>query len=104
MLYFHPDADLKDEEDQAMTITFEIPRDIVQQIRTNGSDLNDRAREAFLVEMYREHEISHRQLGEALGLERYETDGLLKRYNVGLGMTLAEMRAEAEALQDVRPE
>jgi hypothetical protein len=49
--------------------------------------------------MYREHEISHRQLGEVLGLERYETDGFLKRYNVGLGMTLAEMRAEAEALR-----
>ena len=87
-----------------MTISFELSRDIVQQIRTNGHDINDKAREAFLVEMYREHAISHRQLGEALGLERYETDGLLKRYNVGLGMTLAEMRAEAEALQDVRPE
>jgi len=87
-----------------MTISFELPRDIEQQIRTNGRDLNDRAREAFLVEMYREHAISHRQLGEALGLERYETDGLLKRHNVGLGMTVAEMRAEAEALHDVRPE
>jgi hypothetical protein len=86
-----------------MIISFELSQDLEQQIRTNGHDINDKAREAFLVEMYREHAISHRQLGEALGLERYETDGLLKRYNVGLGMTLAEMRAEAEALHNVSP-
>jgi hypothetical protein len=85
-----------------MIISFELSQDLEQQIRTNGHHINDKAREAFLVEMYREHAISHRQLGEALGLERYETDGLLKRYNVGLGMTLAEMRAEA--LHNVRPE
>jgi len=83
-----------------MTISFEIPQVIEQQIRTNGHDLNDRAREAFLVEMYRQHAISHRELGEALGLEQYETDGLLKRYDVGLGVTLAEMRAEAEEILD----
>jgi hypothetical protein len=32
-----------------MTISFEIPRDIEEQIRTNGADLDRKAREAFLV-------------------------------------------------------
>lgn len=31
-----------------MTISFELPQDIGQQIRTNGADLNGKAREAFL--------------------------------------------------------
>lgn len=67
-----------------MTISFDIPQDIERQLSSTGGELIGKAREAFLVELYREHEISHRQLGDALGLERYETDGLLKRYGVGL--------------------
>jgi hypothetical protein len=51
-----------------MNISFEIPHEIEQQIRTNGLDVSGKAREAFLVELYREHKISHRQLGDALGL------------------------------------
>ncbi|SIO05445.1 Uncharacterised protein family (UPF0175) [Singulisphaera sp. GP187] len=86
-----------------MNISFEIPHDIEQQIRPHGSDLNDKAREAFLVEMYREHEITHRQLGEALGLERYETDGLLKKYGVGLDLSVEEMKAASGMLRDARP-
>jgi predicted HTH domain antitoxin len=87
-----------------MNISFEIPRDIGEQIRTDGADLSGKAREAFLVELYREHKISHRQLGEALGLEQYETDGLLKKHGVYLGVSVEELRAEASALRDVRPE
>jgi predicted HTH domain antitoxin len=86
-----------------MNNTFEIPRDIEEQVRTNGTDLNGKAREAFLVELYREHKISHRHLGEALDLEPYETDGLLKRYHVGLGITAEELRDEASALRTVSP-
>jgi predicted HTH domain antitoxin len=86
-----------------MNISFEIPHEIEQQIRTNGLDVSGKAREAFLVELYREHKISHRQLGDALGLERYETDGLLKKYGVGLSMSVEEIKAEAGLLRDVRP-
>lgn len=86
-----------------MTISFDIPHDLEHELRNAGADLNGKAREAFLVELYREHRISHRQLGDALGLEPYETDGLLKRYNVGLGITAEELRAEAASLGDVQP-
>lgn len=86
-----------------MTISFEIPHDIERQIRPTACDLNDKAREAFMVELYRGHEITHRQLGEALGLERYETDGLLKRYGVGLDVSVEEMRAASGMLRDARP-
>ena len=87
-----------------MNISFEIPQDIEQELRTNGADLNGAAKEAFLVELYRQHTISHRQLGEALGLEQYETDGLLKKHGVGVGIPIEQLRAEAAALRDVRPE
>jgi len=49
-----------------MTISFELPQEIEQQIRANGADLERKAREALLVELYREHKITQHQLGEAL--------------------------------------
>lgn len=87
-----------------MTISFEIPRDLEEQICDDGADLSGMAREALLVELYREHRVSHRQLGEALGLEPYETDGLLEKHGVGLGISVEELRAEAAAPASARPQ
>jgi predicted HTH domain antitoxin len=86
-----------------MTISFEIPQDIEQELRTNGLDMNREAKEAYLVNLYREERISHRQLAEALGSSRYETDGVLKRYKVSPNVTTQEMRSQAAALKDARP-
>ena len=55
-------------------------------------------------ELYRQERIGHRQLAEALGLSRYETDGVLKRHKVWLELTPEELAAQAALLRDVRPE
>jgi hypothetical protein len=87
-----------------MNISFEIPPDFELKLRTNGSDLSGEAKEAFLVELYRQERISYHQLTEALGLSRLETDGVLERHNVSSGPTLEELRAEIGSLRDARPE
>jgi Uncharacterised protein family (UPF0175) len=87
-----------------MTISFELPQDIEQQVSTFGADLNDIAREAFLVELYREKRITQHQLGQALGLDDYETDGVLKRYGVGYDLTLQEFEEQRTYLRGSRGE
>jgi predicted HTH domain antitoxin len=87
-----------------MSISFEIPQDIERELRTNGLDMNREAKEVFLVDLYRRERITHRQLAEALGLNRYETDGVLKRYKVSPNVTAQEMRVQAAALKDARPQ
>ena len=87
-----------------MNISYEIPQDIEQELRTNGLDVNGEAKEAYLIDLYRQERISHRQLADALGLNRYETDGVLKRHKVSPNVTAQEMRAQATSLQDARPE
>jgi predicted HTH domain antitoxin len=87
-----------------MTISFELPREIEEQIDLNGASLGREARELLLVELYREDRITHHQLSEALGLTRLETDGVLKRHKVSSGPTLEELRAEIGSLRDSRPE
>jgi hypothetical protein len=42
-----------------MTISFEIPPDIAHRLRTDGADLSREAKEAFLVELYRQDKIAH---------------------------------------------
>jgi hypothetical protein len=86
-----------------MTIRFEIPPHIAQVLEGDGVDLNGAAKEAWLVELYREERISHRELGEALGLCRYDTDGVLKRHQVSPNVTAREMQAQASALGTTLP-
>jgi predicted HTH domain antitoxin len=87
-----------------MNISFEIPRDIEQELRSDGLDVSREAKEAYLVSLYRQERITHHQLSEALGLSRYETDGVLKRHKVWLELTPEELAAQAASLRDVRPE
>ena len=57
-----------------MNISFELPTDIEQQIRTTGADLNREAKEAFLVEHCRQDKVSLHQFAQALGVSRYEVE------------------------------
>jgi hypothetical protein len=65
-----------------MQITFELPENIEHNLRQEFRDLNLAAKESALVELYRQEKITRRELSEALGLGRIETDGVLKAHNV----------------------
>jgi len=65
-----------------MAVNVELPADIEQRLRQQSSDLDSVAKEAMLVELYRQDKISHYELSQALGLDRFETDGVLKQHNV----------------------
>jgi hypothetical protein len=79
-----------------MTISFEIPREIEQQIRTGGVDLDRDAKEVYLMEQYRQAKISHRQLEEALDLSFHETEQLLKQRGMGQDLDIEEFGAGRE--------
>ena len=87
-----------------MLIHIEIPQDIEQELRADGLDLNQEAKEVYLIDLYRQERITHRQLAEAMGLSRDETDGVLKRHKVSPTVTTQEMQAQASDLEDARPE
>ncbi|MGN6370627.1 MAG: UPF0175 family protein [Phycisphaerae bacterium] len=65
-----------------MTLTIDLPPDVERRLRTQFPNLDAHAKESFLVDLYRQEVLSHHELSEALGLTRFETDGLLKRHNV----------------------
>jgi hypothetical protein len=65
-----------------MTVSFQIPGELERRLRAETPDLNDAAKEAALVELYRQDRISHFELSQALGRGRLETDAVLKKHNV----------------------
>ena len=85
-----------------MTISFDIPQEIEQQIRTDGVDLDRDAKEVYLMEQYRQARITHRQLEEALGLSFHEAEQLLKRREMGQDLDIEEFEAGRELLRKAR--
>ncbi|HTQ39421.1 MAG TPA: UPF0175 family protein [Pirellulales bacterium] len=81
------------------TVSFTLPESIEQQLRAQLGDLSAAAKEAALVELYRQDKLSHHELGVALGLSRFEVDGLLKRHHVTEDlMTIEEFNRQQETL------
>ena len=69
-------------EVKRMAVIVELPADVEQRLRAESPDLESEAKEAMLVELYRQDKLSHYELSQALGLERFETDAVLKKHNV----------------------
>jgi hypothetical protein len=83
----------KGTQETPMTIAFEMPQDIEQQIRAEGADLNRGAKEVYPMEQYRQAKITHRQLEEALNLSFHETEQLLKQRGLGQDLHIEEFTA-----------
>ena len=86
-----------------MTISFEIPQEIEQQIRMTGVDLGRDAKEVYLMQQYRQAKITHRQLEEALDLSFHATEQLLKQRGMGQDIDIEEFEAGRELLRKARP-
>ena len=73
-----------------MAVTFQLPADVEQRLRAETPDLDAEAKEAMLVELYRQDRLTHYELSQALGLDRFETDGVLKRHKVTVDLPTPE--------------
>ncbi len=73
-----------------MAVTIQLPADVEERLRSENPDLDAEAKEAMLVELYRQDKLSHYELSQALSLDRFETDGVLKRHNVTEDLPTAE--------------
>ena len=85
-----------------MAVTFELPLEIEKSLREELEDLDRAAKEALLVELYRQQKLTQHQLATALDLSRLQTEALLKRHDVYLDLTADEVVAESEALRKLR--
>lgn len=85
----------------SLTVVVDLPAELETRIRSANPDLDSYAREVLAVQWFREGELSHFALARTLGLDRFETDALLKRYRVEEhGFTHDEVDAEVASLNE----
>lgn len=83
-----------------MAVTFELPAEIERSLRRELGDLDQVAKEAALVELYRLDRVTAYELSLALNLSRLETEALLKRHNVTEDLpTEAELELDRSRLR-----
>lgn len=83
-----------------LSITLNFPPEIERKLRAQSSDLSADVREAYAIELFRQGRLTHAELAEVLGLDRVETDALLKRHKVAEGaLSFADVQRDHETLQ-----
>lgn len=86
----------------SVTVTIDLPPELERVFARSGVDLGRTAKEALAVALFREGKLSHAEVGTALGLDRFETDALLKRHQVFVGgLTLADIELDRKTLDEV---
>lgn len=83
-----------------MPISFQLPDVLEQQLRqTYGSGLDQRAKEAFLVDLYRARQVSLGQIAEILGMALYEASGWLKQRGQFITYEVRDLDDDLRALR-----
>ncbi len=86
----------------ALTVTIELPPEVEQQLAHDIAGLSADTREALAVQLFRRGKINHRQLSSVLGVDRFSTDAVLKRYNVEENaLSRADIDSDSETLRRV---
>ena len=86
-----------------MSATFEVswPDSLVRVLGSNAADLPRQTLEALVAQTYRAGKLTHAQVGEALGLDRWETDGFLKAAHAQRAWESEELSSDLEHLRSI---
>ncbi len=84
-----------------LTFTLNLPPELESRLRAETADPQTDAAEVYAVDLYRRGLLSHYELSQLLRLDRFETDGLLKRHNVALEMSPQRFQEELADLRNI---
>jgi hypothetical protein len=88
-----------------MSITLNFPADVEHRLRKSVPDLDAEAREAVALDLFRKEKITHYELGQLLGLDRFQTDAFLKaRGEFAQSLTHADVESDRRAIRDFHRE
>jgi predicted HTH domain antitoxin len=85
-----------------VNVTLDFPADLENRIRQESPQLEAEMREAYVLELFRQGRLSHFELSRVLGLDRFQTDALLKRRGIFEGsLTRQDLEADRQTLDRV---
>jgi len=84
-----------------LSLTLNLPPEVEERLRAESGDLSSAVRESFAINLFRRGILSHHQLGQVLGIDRFETDALLKRNDVTeYSLTHEDIDADVSSLKE----
>jgi predicted HTH domain antitoxin len=85
-----------------ISLTVNLPPDVEERLRAESVDLPSAVRESFVINLFRRGILTHHELGQVLGLDRFETDALLKRNDVAeFSLTNEDVDADVASLKEL---
>ena len=85
-----------------MTVTVEIPDSVAPAVVPEGADAARKILEDAVAQAYREKRITTKGLREALGLQWFEVDPFLTKYQIYDDYTIEDFRKDVETLAKIR--
>jgi hypothetical protein len=65
-----------------VSVAVNLPSGVEDRVRAESGDLAVAVREGFVLDLFRRGLLSRSDLSQTLGLDRFETYALLKRYQI----------------------
>lgn len=86
----------------AMTISINVPEDVVSRLQAKWGNLSRRTLEALAVEAYRDEVLSAAEVGRLLGhTSRWETEAFLQERQAYLHYTEEDLTRDLETIRNV---
>ncbi len=82
-----------------MAVTIDISAEAETLLKREWSDLNRAARDALVIESYRQGKLSLGQCSEILGTSFAETEAFLRSRGVDLGVTMQDVEDDLNCLR-----
>ena len=86
-----------------MDVVVRLPDPVARQWGETPQAIARHVVEDAVIERYRAGRLSHRQIGEALGLDYWQTEAFLKERGVPLNYSLADLDADEATLEKILP-
>jgi hypothetical protein len=85
----------------AATIEISVPDMLLKALGSQPEELPRKTLEALIVQAFRSGQITRAQVGEFLDLDRWETDGFLKKSEAFRARESEEFSADLERLRSI---
>src|SRR5881296_1145781 len=85
----------------AMQVTVELPDQVARQWGETPDAVSRHVMEDAAIERYRAGRLSHRQVGEMLGLDYWQTEIFLKERGVPINYSAADLDADNATLDRI---
>lgn len=88
-------------ESECVPVRFTLPKWAVAEAKLDETALDEAAREALAIDLFRCGRLNRPALGRMLGLDRYETGAFLKRHQFFDDPSHDEIDAEVKATREL---